>query len=49
MLTFEFSENGLAIVSPPYFVYEFPRKIFLITYSINSPNSSPDCVYFLRY
>ena len=32
MLNFDFSEKGLAIVSPPSFVYEFSRKMFLIIF-----------------
>ena len=38
MLNFGFSEKGLEIVSPPHFVYDFSRKIFLMLYSINWPN-----------
>ena len=34
-LAFDFLEEGLGIVSPPYFVYNFSRKIFLVLYSIN--------------
>ena len=29
MLNFNFSEKGPGIVSPPHFVYDFSRKIFL--------------------
>ena len=39
MLNFDFWENGLGIVSPPHFVYEFSRRMFLLLYSINWPNS----------
>ena len=35
MLNFGFLEKGLEIVSPPYFVYDFPRKVFLKLYSNN--------------
>ena len=38
MPNFGFSEKGLEIVSPPHFVYDFSRKIFLMLYSINWPN-----------
>ena len=38
MLTLNFSEKGLGIVSPPHFVYDFSRKIILMLYSINWPN-----------
>ena len=31
-------EKGLGIVSLPYFVYDFLRKMFLMLYSINWPN-----------
>ena len=32
MLNFDFLEKGLGIISPPYFVYDFSRKIFLKSY-----------------
>ena len=35
MLNLEFLEKGLGIDSPPYYVYDFLRKIFLLLYSIN--------------
>ena len=35
---FDFLERGLEIVSPPPFVYDFSRKMFLILYSINWPH-----------
>ena len=38
MLNFEFSEKGLRLVSPPHFVYDFSRKIFLMFYVTNWPN-----------
>ena len=38
MFNFDFLEKGLGIVSPPHFVYYFPRKMFIILYSINWPN-----------
>ena len=38
MFNFDFFEKGLGIVAPPYFVYDFSRKIFLMLYSINWPN-----------
>ena len=34
MLNFDFLEKGLGIVSLPYFVYDFSRKMFLMLYSI---------------
>ena len=39
MLNFRFLEmDGLGLVSPPHFVYDFSRKIFLMLHSINWPN-----------
>ena len=38
ILSLQFFEKGLGIVSPPLFVYDILRKIFLILYSINWPN-----------
>ena len=32
MLDFEFLRNGLGIVSPPHFVYDFSKKCFLLTF-----------------
>ena len=34
MFIFDFLEKGLVIVSPPHFVYDFSRKMFLNLYSI---------------
>ena len=34
MLNFNFLEKGLGLASPPYFVYDFSRKTFLILHSI---------------
>ena len=38
MLNFNFSEKSLGLVSPPHFVYDFSRKLFLMLHSINWPN-----------
>ena len=38
MLNFNFSENGLGLVSPLHFVYDFLREMFLKLYSINRKN-----------
>ena len=38
MINFECSEKGLRLVSPPHFVYDFSRKIFLMFYVTNWPN-----------
>ena len=34
MLNFNFSEKGLGLVSPPDFVYDFSRKIVLMSKSL---------------
>ena len=34
MLNFDILEEGLGIVSPPHFVYDFSRKMFFMLYSI---------------
>ena len=38
MLSFVLLEKGLGIVSPPHFVYDFSRKMFLMLHFINWPN-----------
>ena len=38
MLNFIFSGKGLGLVSPPHFVHNFSRKMFLMLDSINWPN-----------
>ena len=38
MLNFNYSEKGLELVSPPHFMYDFSRKMFLMLHSINGPN-----------
>ena len=38
MLNFDFLEKGMELVSLPYFVYDFSRKMFLMLYSSNRPN-----------
>ena len=38
MLNFSFPEKGLGLVSPPYFVHDFSRKIFLMLFSNNWPS-----------
>ena len=38
MLNFDFLEKDVAIVSTPYFVHDFSRKMVLIWYSIDWPN-----------
>ena len=37
MLNFNFPEKGLGLVSPPYFVYNISRIMFLMLYYINWP------------
>ena len=34
MLSFNFSEKGLGLVSPPHFAYDISRKMFLMLHSI---------------
>ena len=38
IINFNFSEKGLGLVSPPHFVHDFSRKMFLMLLSINRPN-----------
>ena len=38
MLDFHLSEKGLGLVSPPHFMYDFSKKMFLILHSINWPS-----------
>ena len=38
MRNFKFSEKGVGLVSPSYFVHNFSRKMFLMLHSINWPN-----------
>ena len=49
MLSYDFLENSLGIASPPYSVYDFSGKMFLVFYSINCLNFIISCLYFLRY
>ena len=47
MLSFNFSEK--AVVSPPHFVYDFPRKMFLMHNLLTDQILLCDCLYFSRY
>ena len=49
MPNFGFSEKGLEIVSPPHFVYDFSRKIFLMLYSITDQILLFGYLYFFTY
>ena len=49
MLSFEFLEKCLGIVSPPYFVYDFQEKCFSCYILLTDQISLSDCLYFLRY
>ena len=40
MLNFNFPEKGQGLVSPPYFVHDFSRKLFHILHPANWPNSN---------
>ena len=44
MLKFDFLEKGLGIAFPTDFVYDFSRKMFLLT----DKTSMPNWIYFLR-
>ena len=35
MLNFDISVKSLGLVSPPHFMYDYPRKMFDMLYSIN--------------
>ena len=41
IFNFDFLEKDLGIVFPPYFVYHFSRKMFVMLYSIKWPNYIP--------
>ena len=47
MLNFNFPEKGQGLVSPPYFVHDFSRKLFHVLLTDQIPTS--ECLYFLRY
>ena len=49
MLNCNFSEKGLGLISPPHFVYDFSRKMFLCYILLTDQISLSDCLYFLRY
>ena len=49
LINFNFSEMGLGLVSPPRFVHDFLRKMFLSCILLTDPISLSDCLYFLRY
>ena len=38
MVNFNFLEKGLETISPPHFVHDFARKMFLMLYSIKWSN-----------
>ena len=38
MLNFDFLDEGLGIISPAHFVYDFSAKMFFMLCSINLPN-----------
>ena len=47
-LNFYFLEEGLRLVSPPHFEYEFLGEMFLMLYSIKQPSFISDYFYILR-
>ena len=48
LLNFKFLEKELGIVSPPHFVYDFSRKMFLMLHSVNWPNFIVSLSLFLE-
>ena len=48
MLNFNFSEKGLGLLSPPYFVYDFSKKCFSCYILLTDQISLSDCLYFSR-
>ena len=48
MLNFNFSEEGLGLVSPPHSLYDFSRKMFFM-FLLTDQISLSDCLYFSRY
>ena len=48
MLNFDFLEKGLGLVSPPYFKYNFSRKL-TVPNLLTDQISLSDCLYFMRY
>ena len=49
MFNFDLIENGLGIVSPPHFVYDFQKKCFSCYVLLIDQISLPGCLCFLRY
>ena len=49
MLNFDFLDNGLGIVSPEHFVYDFLTKSPSCYILSTDQISMPGCLYFLRY
>ena len=47
MLNSDFLDEGLGIVTPAHFVYNFSTKMFLML--LTGQISLPDCLHFLRY
>ena len=49
LLKFDFFEKGLGIVTPPDFVHDFSRKLFLTNVLLTDQISLFACFYFLKY
>ena len=49
MLNFHIPEKDPGLVSPPHFVYDFSRKMFLMLHSITDRDLLSDCFYFSGY
>ena len=48
MLNFNFPEKGTELLSPPQFVHDFSRKMFLMLHSINWPSFIVWCSLLLE-
>ena len=49
MLYFTYLVNGLGIISPPHFVYDFREERFLCYILLTDQILLTDCLYSLRY
>ena len=49
MVNFNFSENGLGLVSPAHFVFDFHKKCLSCYILLTDQISSSNCLYFSVY
>ena len=49
VLNLNFPEKGMRLVSPPHFMYDFSRKMFLMLLLLADRVSLSDCLYLSRY